>query len=237
MSWRSLDTRSPALPCPRTFLATGYQLCLSFVSASLPMAWRNVAGGGERCSPVESWWRGALSKERTKPWLSAGCRELEPARLGLPTSFPPVKSGKALVISVGCADGIRTLVLLPALCHLLCLQGSSAQERGGSAVPGPRLPWDFVFKADGAGGSGFPQAAKKGCIESRGRQSVEDAAVFGPTTNTEWGRRGPAPGTGRGCIYGAGMSPIPGRFGLGATRWVIPSTSAVLVGFCGVSLS
>lgn len=59
MSWRSLDTRSPALPCPRTFLATGYQLCLSFVSASLPMAWRNVAGGGERCSPVESWWRGA----------------------------------------------------------------------------------------------------------------------------------------------------------------------------------
>jgi len=185
VSWRSLDTRSPALPCPRTFLATGYQLCLSFVSASLPMAWRNVAGGGERCSPGEE---GHHSKERTKPWLSAGCRELEPARLGLPTSFPPVKSGKALVISVGCADGIRTLVLLPALCHLLCLQGSSAQERGGSAVPGPRLPWDFVFKADGAGGSGFPQAAKKGCIESRGRQSVEDAAVFGPATNTEWGR-------------------------------------------------
>lgn len=55
-------------------------------------------------------------------------------------------------------------------------------------MPGPRLPWDFVFKADGAGGSGFPQAAKKGCIESLGRQSVEDAAVFGPATNTEWGR-------------------------------------------------
>lgn len=185
MSWRSLDTRSPALPCPRTFLATGYQLCLSFVSASLPMAWRNVAGGGECCSPGGE---GHHSKERTKPWLSAGCRELEPAGLGLPTSFPPVKSGKALVISVGCADGIHTLVLLPALCHLLCLQGSSAQERGGSAVPGPRLPWDFVFKADGAGGSGFPQAAKKGCIESLGRQSVEDAAVFGPATNTECGR-------------------------------------------------
>lgn len=77
----------------------------------------------------------------------------------------------------------------PALSPPLARQLSV--KRGGSKMPSPKLRQGFIFKANGAGGSGFPQAAKKGCIESWGGQSTGDTAAPAPAwPHGKHGQRG-----------------------------------------------
>lgn len=70
-----------------------------------------------------------------------------------------------------CAHAAPSPVLSPLLARQLGAGG------GGSKMPRPKLLQGFICKANGAGGSGFPQAVKKGCIESWGGQSVGDTAA------------------------------------------------------------
>lgn len=52
---------------------------------------------------------------------------------------------------------------IPGLSPPLARRLSTGEE--GSKMPRPKLLRGFICKAGGAGGSGFPQAGKKGCIE------------------------------------------------------------------------
>lgn len=82
----------------------------------------------------------------------------------------------------------------------LCLQGSSVR-RGEAAQ---NYAGGVIFKANGAGGSGFPQAAKKGCIESWGGQSTgtqQHQPLPGPTANVAGG----GAKTLLGAWFGAGL--------------------------------
>lgn len=54
----------------------------------------------------------------------------------------------------------------PAPFSLLCRAARHGKERQKNAQT--KITQGFICKANGAGGSGFPQAAKKGCIESPG---------------------------------------------------------------------
>lgn len=105
--------------------------------------------------------------------------------------------------------GLPPLVLPAAPRCPLCLQGSSAW-RGEAAQ---NCAGGVIFKANGAGGSGFPQAVKKGCIESWGGQSTgtqQHQPLPGPTANVagEGVKRigtGSRAGTLLGAWFGAGL--------------------------------
>lgn len=129
------------------------------------------------------------SEEGTKLWLNSGCRRagavlsgwgrVHPLLLTLGKQREKNHSKSAVGLE---ADTLPTCVCGPggatdgALCacaspspapfSLLCRAARHGKERQKNAQT--KITQGFICKANGAGGSGFPQAAKKGCIESPG---------------------------------------------------------------------
>lgn len=89
-----------------------------------------------------------------------------------------------------CTRAAPSPVLSPLLARQLGAGG------GGSKMPRPKLLRGFICKANGAGGSGFPQAVKKGCIERPGWAERGGHGSLSPSASPQqtW------PGSGsRGC--------------------------------------
>lgn len=76
----------------------------------------------------------------------------------------------------------------------------------------------FICKADGAGGSGFPQAVKKGCIERPGwaehrrRSSLGSSVALLQTQTGEWEQRESVLGAVQKAAHRARTSPVSDRF-------------------------
>lgn len=80
------------------------------VFCALPLSpWHGGTWPGEVSAAALHCWcpggGGGWAPPQVEDQAVAQCWELEPARLGLPTSLPPVKSGKPTVRSVGMQMG------------------------------------------------------------------------------------------------------------------------------------
>lgn len=79
----------------------------------------------------------------------------------------------------------------PCAALTACKAALHGRERQKNAQT--KITWGFICKADGSGGSGFPQAVKKGCIERPGwaehrSHSSLSSSVAGLQTQTGSGR-------------------------------------------------
>lgn len=163
-------------------------------------------------------------------------------------------------LSVCTALGANRQGFLPLCRSWLCTVPSTCKAarcgRGRQQNAQAKITWGFICKTNGAGGSGFPQAVKKGCIERPGWAEHRGCGSLSPSAapqqtqpgngnrhcRTERGKRDLYREQGRDQLMELGQA----QFWMGLSRdcrlWgqslgePFPSPITVLLGFSGVSL-